>query len=595
MSTKTISKRVALATVVALGAGVLSLVSVSSASAAVNTWPATQTTTSSTVATADALIIGTALPTSGSFSASATTGAFSLGLVNVSSLGSDLYAGTTQTAVLLSSGEINVSTAINSTPNGVCFVTTGVIKHATASRAGSGVVNGTNTAYCTSGAAAVANDTVALGIAPVSGANFSIQLYKTSSATASLSSPTAGTLIGQVAVTVSSASVGGTISVSNSAIYYDSNATESGVLTTDTATTGWGATVPSGKVNYANITAKDAYGVAVASTTGLLTATATNGAYVALIQSGQSVAKGTQSTAFLTGYSPNNAQLSVAAPSSAPLSTVVTIAYNGVTLGTKTFNFTGDITKVTLGAPVLIGNLSQSAGSAKGASITFQDAAGNVILPVSGDTYYPTAGFTTDAASINTTALSQAPTSSLTGYIDWTCGATAGTNQTIVDYINIDGTIAKSNAITTSCAGAAYTYTAAWDKATYTPGSIATLSVTFKDSKGNLSNDIGAKSTTVPVATIAGGTIVTAPTTSDQSSLGVITYKAIVGTSNGSFSSIVTFPTINSGNSAQVAQTAGFTVADGGTSLNDVLKGIVSLIASINKQIAALAKLVTKK
>ena len=36
MSTKTISKRVALATVVALGAGVLSLVSVSSANAAAN-------------------------------------------------------------------------------------------------------------------------------------------------------------------------------------------------------------------------------------------------------------------------------------------------------------------------------------------------------------------------------------------------------------------------------------------------------------------------------------------------------------------------------------------------------------------------------
>jgi len=44
-----------------------------------------------------------------------------------------------------------------------------------------------------------------------------------------------------------------------------------------------------------------------------------------------------------------------------------------------------------------------------------------------------------------------------------------------------------------------------------------------------------------------------------------------------------------------VAQTLSYTIADGSTSLNDVLKGIVSLIASINKQIAALAKLVAKK
>jgi len=591
MSTKTISKRLALATVVALGAGVLSLVSVSSAGAAVNVWAGSPGATT-TAPTANTLTIGTAIPTSGSVSITKDNTQYSVGLVNVSSLASDLYAGTTQTAVLLSTGEIAVHTQQDGT-NGLCLVTNGIIKHTGSTTAADYAINSTSTAFCSTTRAA--NDNFGIGVAPVSGANFSIQLYKVASAVASISTPTAGTLVGQVQVTVSSASVGGTVSVPNSAIYYDSNATESAVLIADTSATGWGSTVPSAKVNYANITAKDAYGVAVASTTGLLTATATNGAYVALVSSGNSVAKGTQSTAFLTAASPNNAQLSVAAPSSAPLSTVVTIAYNGVTLGTKTFNFTGNISKVTLGAPVLIGNLGQSAGSAKGASITFQDAAGNVIYPVANDPYYPTSGFTTDAASVNTTALSQAPTSTATGYIDFSCGASAGTNSTIVDYINLDGTVVKSNAITTTCAGAAYTYTAAWDKATYTPGSIAVLSVTFKDSKGNLSNDIGAKSTSVPVVTVAGGTIVAAPTTSDQSSLGVITYKAIVGTSNGSFSSIVTFPTINSGNSAQVAQTAGFTVADGGTSLNDVLKGIVSLIASINKQIAALAKLVTKK
>jgi hypothetical protein len=56
---------------------------------------------------------------------------------------------------------------------------------------------------------------------------------------------------------------------------------------------------------------------------------------------------------------------------------------------------------------------------------------------------------------------------------------------------------------------------------------------------------------------------------------------------------LVSFPTVNAADGAN--QTVTYTIKSGQTSLNDVLKGIVSLIASINKQIAALAKLVTKK
>jgi len=83
----------------------------------------------------------------------------------------------------------------------------------------------------------------------------------------------------------------------------------------------------------------------------------------------------------------------------------------------------------------------------------------------------------------------------------------------------------------------------------------------------------------------------------DATTNGVITYKFVVGSPstdpyNGQL--VVTFGDVNA-NGVATAQTVQYKIASGSTSLNDVLKGIVSLIASINKQIAALAKLVTKK
>jgi hypothetical protein len=151
-----------------------------------------------------------------------------------------------------------------------------------------------------------------------------------------------------------------------------------------------------------------------------------------------------------------------------------------------------------------------------------------------------------------------------------------------------------------SCSGTANSYTAKLDKAKYAPGEIATLSVTFKDVNGALAADNATGITdgsTTSTPSITGGnlTAVSAATDTDATTNGVATYKFIVGSTDGSYQLIASFPTVNALNSAQSAQTVSYTVASGSTSLNDVLKGIVSLIASINKQIAALAKLVSKK
>ena len=132
----------------------------------------------------------------------------------------------------------------------------------------------------------------------------------------------------------------------------------------------------------------------------------------------------------------------------------------------------------------------------------------------------------------------------------------------------------------------------------YAPGDIATLTVTFKDSLGNLANDSAntiAQTNFVPVIAASNLTAVTSPSASDATAFGVKKYTFTVGNTSGNYASSIDFPYVDNVNSSQKAITAQYAISSSDASLNDVLKGIVSLIASINKQIAALAKLVTKK
>jgi hypothetical protein len=64
----------------------------------------------------------------------------------------------------------------------------------------------------------------------------------------------------------------------------------------------------------------------------------------------------------------------------------------------------------------------------------------------------------------------------------------------------------------------------------------------------------------------------------------------------GSYNALVDYPTLVAAESATI-QTIGYKVSTGGSSVTneDVLKSIVALIASINKQIQALQKLILKR
>jgi len=647
MSTKTISKRVALATVVALGAGVLSLVSVSSASATANNAPGAAGPT----AVAGTLNIATTANTSGlvyvDATSTATVGANSksVGLLTTSDVAGNRVAGTTQTATLLSTGSLVVYgatvAAVSGTANStvVVTVTGGTIVPGTAtshiSTNGTIADNGANVApiYNASNTAvafSAATTASAFGVVikPNAGATSMIVNqygFSDTAASTDVGTPASGTLTGSIAVSIASTSVAGTVSLTTSSINYNTPGTiASATAGTTAAKVSSGAYSAASDVGvgtsaytvaqYAVVVPKDAYGSLLGSG-HLVQASATNGAVVALTanittQDAAPASAGTLSTAFTTTYGAGTGLggvgMAVGAGTLAATggSTIVTVSVDGIVIGTKSFTFTGKVAKVMIAA---LGNgvTNGSTNAANQVSIKFYDAAGNAIVwdsaTTAGNAAYP-AAITKDPNAFkalgSTLGTIVWPTATTSGYFYW-YSAQAVQDSLVVNYSNSDGSVVASNSTSVSTSGTAYTYTAALDKASYAPGEIATLKVTFKDSTGSLANDSAtgiSGGTTATTPSISGGslTAITAPTSTDASSFGVATYKFIVGSTTGSFQLVASFPTVNA-NTVASAQTVSYKVVDGSTSLNDVLKGIVSLIASINKQIAALAKLVTKK
>ena len=93
-----------------------------------------------------------------------------------------------------------------------------------------------------------------------------------------------------------------------------------------------------------------------------------------------------------------------------------------------------------------------------------------------------------------------------------------------------------------------------------------------------------------------------APANGDNTTAGTVSYNFVVDVTEGTYTNSVTASTVNTaatnaGVTATGAATATFAVKAAGTVVTntDVLKSIVSLIASINKQIQALQKLILRR
>ena len=632
MSKKTLNKRISLVAVTALTAGLFSVVAPSAANAGYGTNIAAATGTNpaiavadtlyiaSTPATAKAVVIGAS--TTAIADSPATSAAKSLGILNVSDLAAGLTAGTTTTATMLSTGTLSVYVQSASTKYSSIVVTGGTISES------SGDTLAADSLSATAGnQATVANWGVL--VRPSSGVTQMIVRYyggyayatsDTASNAAVAASPTSATgltLQGQITVTIASASVAGTLSATYSGLFGAANGTQATASLTADSASYLGSAAYNGVI-YLQARVRDGFGIGLTSTTGILQVTATNGGLVTAAQ-GDVTAAGTTSTTYVTGAVPDLVMIAVQAPSNAPLSTTVTVSYNGTVVGSKTVGFSGKVAKIELSSPA-IGKTSNTAGNY--AYYKMLDAAGTptyTTLAGTAATAYPIALLSANGAVIagSATATTKDREHSLatnystvtSGRVTFTCNSTVGKGTIGLTYTNLDGSIVNSNSLSVSCSGDAVTYKASWDKASYIPGDIATLKITGYDSKGNVANDVGtitdsSSATSIPVVAIGGlDKTITGPTTGDALDQGVISYKYTVGATTGSYSGKVSFPTVdaryvsNVSSAGSDAVTVAITIKESTASVSnaDVLKSIVALIASINKQIQALQKLILKR
>ena len=580
MSTKTVTKRVALATVVALGAGVLSLVSVTSSSAATLNTQANNTL-------AGGITIETSTPTVG---ATPSTGLLSSSLTTVGTASTpDVLA-----ATVLTTGVLNFRAGTN--------VTTGYGGYYTVSAGGyfsgdSNTVANLNGGQTTDSSTAIGGvgRIISVGFTGAAGSTVTINGYDSSAK---------GTTLTTLIVTLAAASVSGTASTSKSNIYWAGAPQLSQALTSDLST---GSATTTGLPLYLQIDLNDAYGAALTSTSGALTVTASTGANVGL-GGGASITSGTYSTA-VSAAAPGDIIAKITeATAGAGWSGTVTVSYNGVVLATKSGTITGVPAKITI-APLVVGQINATVDTA----ISYQvyDAAGNAVVLPSSSIALTSSSNTASVINIGAGTFNNTNSTTSAGTLSVVGGTTAGTSNVVVQTTLSSGAVVTSNSISVPVGNTAASYTATLDKSKYAPGDIATLKVKFLDSKGNIASSKSSLFTestvnsvtswnagiTVPQLTLIGSypALTSAATYGLSGNIaadatGVLTFKYTVGTSTGAFNAVVDFPTVDG--VAGSAQAIAYSVTDGATSLNDVLKGIVSLIASINKQIAALAKLV---
>ena len=531
--------------------------------------------------------------------------------------------GTAQTATILSGGKLslyaNISTSVAFTSSGGTFASTtqgssaGTVTYSDPSATSLVVLT---SAQSDLGATAVGT----LWTAPSTAGTYTVSLYKHSGTTApTLASPSSGTLAAQITVTVTAATAGGAYSAAFSACYTKTAVTGAVNLGTNTADS-TSSSVTNGNQWYIGFALNDAYAANLSS--GNLVVSATNGGVVNITSTGDgsALSAGTGSTQVVFGTG-EQGMVRVDQPTAgAPLTTTVTITYNGTTVCTKTVSIAGaaasvEITKVATGD---IGTTTTNAswledtfpnGTASGRNghyfVTLKDSAGNIVNPAS------SAEFSMDPATTTTTVTALAvnsdiatATSSTNPYSKsvgtFTCGPVAGSSAVKLRHTSaVTGVTITSPAFTARCADNPYTYTVSTDKAAYTQGEIGTLTVQFLDSKGNKANSVvtvGALSMIMPMLTLVSATgSATAITDAD----GVIKYTFTVGTTTGmtagTYTGIVDFTALTAVAATKATPTYKLSTGGDSTTNADVLKSIVALIASINKQIQALQKLILKR
>jgi len=632
MSKTTLRKRISLTVTTALFAGFLTVVSAPVSSASHSAAGSTTNTNSANGTINGSLFVATVASstTGGAVTTSYTSTAVAVSNTASTSKGllaKDTSSGTAQTATVLVGGQLSlyarVSTAAAFTATGGSYSST-----TTHTSAISATFNANNTVTLPGGYTAAIPTTATTAVAtlwtaPTTAGTYTVNLLTGFVAQtdgdyeAPSTSSLPPTLSGSILVSVVAASAGGSYSAAYSACNTNTFTRAAVASATAPYPNNIDSTdaVANGGAWYIDYDLNDAYNANLDS--GNVVVTATNGALVNIgTAAGSTPVAGTSSTDVEYTDGVSETIIVTQGTANAPVTTTVTITYNGTTVCAKTVTIRGEVAKIAV-ANVGTQNLSglSTAGSTywmysqlganKNALFTVlaTDSAGNIVSTTSDlGTYSADAAtltLTVQAISINTRSSS---TSSVSedrfNYGSWQCGADAGQSNVKIKFTTTaTGKTVTSDPFVARCAGSPYTFTASLDKASYTQGDVATVTLQFLDSKGNKANNVtapGASSFTLPQMTsIDWASSAAAVTKAD----GTMVYKYSVGTNSGLTAGGWTGTISYTSLLAAASATPSYKVASGGdtTTNADVLKSIVALIASINKQIQALQKLILKR
>jgi len=427
-----------------------------------------------------------------------------------------------------------------------------------------------------------------------------------------LTTLTSGALLAQYQFTIVASSSSGTPSADEST--YKQGPCISGSTLAAPATFDTTSRCNNGAAGVIYALAKDVYAAAMNGAT--MIATATNGAGVygvaTTAPNGATVSAASSSTSgSITLGSTGVAYFLVKQPVANVAGTsVVTVTLNGNVVATKTINWAGDIATLTVDTAnsnsIFANGTADTIANVGAAGVTYvaKDAAGNIVN-LSAQPTIEAAGTTgalvdsTLSATTGDTSYGMVQTSSRGyGYSMLVTSQTSlsGTGTYQLKLTNAAGATIKSQVVTATVSrGAAASFTASWDKAVYAPGAIANLTITAKDAYGNLMAT-GTPMTGLAIITNTTnmpsvGTACTATTTLKNGGQRVCTFSA--GNTEGSYAFSTALTTTTS--QAAVTGSTEIKASTAVVSNADVLKSIVALIASINKQIQALQKLILKR
>jgi hypothetical protein len=536
MSTKTLRKRIALVAVAGLGFGLLS----------------------ATTASATAALSGTG----------------QTGVVVAYDNDAD------GTATLVVGGTLTLGVALTSATVNTVTVSGGLFTSITSG----GTVNAAGTTASSASGAAIVG---LVAKASTAGTNMVIKSYAGTT-----------TIVDTITVTVVAAGVSGVFSAGDSliSIIDDSGTT---ALAADTP---YASIIANGDTGLISYTLNDSLVATLPTTTVVYATIASGKCVIGLLDAPEA---GTM----VVGEAPSDVLYVAQDPDfvDTPQTCSVDISVAGTKVSTKTFTFQGEVASLAVAS---IGRGKTSTANTGMGYLVALDSAGNAIGNVSVTGAIVNAADAAVVSAVSVAAVTARRDSSLNAgtapatvpvTVGWTCTATSSEGVKIkFKSSNGTGGYIYSPEYTATCGGDPATYTASFDKASYVPGDIATLTITGKDSKGVLTNDAAVVGTaTTYEVSIAGSnmTAVAAPTNADTFTAGVKTYKFIVGATEGSYQMVVNLPKYNTTTYSQSALAVSYKIASSSTAVSnaDVLKAIVSLIASINKQIAALQKALLKK